>query len=110
MIHMIREWPNRDVTRFFNIIYSILNPGGVVVVFPLHEARSLGDFSHYDPMALMSGYQSLYMLTSASHTSYPKQGDEIARMLADVGFADATSNTTSNDHFVAAAMPVVHES
>lgn len=127
MIHMLSEWPKKDVARFFKIIKSILNPGGVVVLFSLYKHHPVGDFTDVHPDALSEkGWFPLYMLTSASHTSFPKTHDQLGGMLTEAGFVDvaryadadnesvslvaATPKATTTDSDVGAATTSFQES
>jgi SAM-dependent methyltransferase len=108
MIHMLSEWPNKDVARFLKIVKSILKPGGFVVLFDLYNHHPVGDFTGYRPDPLNPiGWFPIYMLTSASHTSYPKTQDELAGMLKEAGYPTVTSfGKKDTPHFsLVASMP-----
>merc|ERR1719284_747395 len=75
MIHMIREWSIPNVERFFKIIASILNPGGVILITTDGE-HPIGE--GYQNMSLYQSAMPLYFLTSASHEQIVKSPEELA--------------------------------
>lgn len=89
MIHTIREWSPGNVQRFVAMIFSALQPGGILVVDMLHNRR-LGEFGAAR-LGIDHPMFAMYFLTTASHESYVHNYKDFEGMLMLAGFASIHS-------------------